>query len=109
MLRRPHDHHRNLRPLVPAQGAAASHHAIREKFAVTRHGLPRSPAAAPPLRPMFDFAPSVVTGASKPPLAGHRHRHADPIHQRCAPIPSPLTLPTTGPNIAGLSRKPKSP
>ena len=44
-------------------------HTNREKFAVTRHGLPQFPAAAPPLRPTPEFAPSVVSDASQRSLS----------------------------------------
>jgi hypothetical protein len=46
----------------------ALHSTNREKFAVTRHGLPQFPAAAPSLRPAIKFAPSVVSDAPKPLL-----------------------------------------
>jgi transposase len=51
------DHHRDVRALASAQGTTALHSTNREKFAVTRHGLPQFPAAAPSLRPTIEFAP----------------------------------------------------
>ena len=70
MLRWTHDHHRDLRALESAPRATALHSTNRETFAVTRHGLPQFPPAAPPLRPTLEFAPSVVSDAPKLPLAG---------------------------------------
>ena len=87
----------------------ALHAANREKFAVTRHGPPRSPAAASPLRPMFEFAPSLVTDASALPLTTLLHRKAHPIPQRCGRIAPRLALPTAGRDITRLNRKPKYP
>jgi hypothetical protein len=69
MLRGTHDHHRNVRAPASAPRTTALHAANRETFAVTRHGLPEVPAVAPSLRPTIEFAPSVVSDASKPPLA----------------------------------------
>ena len=67
VLRRAHDHHRDLRALASAPRTTALHATNREKFAVTRHGLTQFPAAAPSLRPTPEFVPSVVSDASKPP------------------------------------------
>ena len=72
-----HDHHRDVRALASAPCTTALHSTIPEKFAVTRHGLPQFPPAAPLLRPTPEFAPSVVSDLATPPLASDLHRHAN--------------------------------
>src|SRR5271170_7621974 len=109
MLRRTHDHHRDIRALASAPRTTALHAANRETFAVTRHGLPELPAVAPSLRQTIEFAPSVVSDAPKPPLAGDPRRQGRPIRQRRGRIASRPTPATAGHDLVRLSRKPKYP
>ncbi len=82
-------------------------HAInRETFAVTRHGPQQFPAAAPSLRPMIAFAPSVVSDTPKPPPASGPHRQRHQIQRQFGQIASPLTADR---DFATLSRKLKYP
>ena len=109
MLRWTHDHHRDVRALASAPRTAAPHSTNREKFAVTRHGPPQFPAAAPSLRPTIEFAPSVVSDAPKPPLASDPHRQRHQIQRQFGQIASRPALPTAGRDFATLSRKQKYP
>lgn len=85
VLRRPHDHRRDLRPLVSAQGPTAAHVIRRNTFAVTRRrGHPQlaTSAAATALRPTANPAP---VAANPDPIASsdddptRKHHHA--VHQ----------------------------
>src|ERR1700722_17963839 len=100
MLWRTHDHHRDVRALASAPRTTALHATNRENFAVTRHGLPQFPTAAPSLRPTIEFAPSVVSDAQKPALAGNPHRHTHPIQRHFGQIASRPMLPTAGRDCA---------
>ena len=90
MLRWTHDHHRDLRPLESAQGAAASAKPNREDCFVTRHGLHHTRAAATALRPMAQLVPDVAQlrsdGLLRPPFQREQPaRRASMPHQRCPP------------------------
>jgi hypothetical protein len=58
------------------------------------------------LRPTLESAPSVVSDASKPHLAGDPHRQCHPMQRQFARIAS---RPTAGRDFAALSRKQKYP
>jgi len=109
MLWGTHGHHRDVRALASAPRTTALHFTNRENFTVTRHGMPQFPAAARPLRPTLEFAPTVVSDASKLPLAGNSHRHTHPILRHFRQIASRPTLPTAGRVCDTLSRKQKYP
>ena len=88
MLRRAHDHHRDLRPLEPAPGAPALPHHNREDSFVTRHGLHHARAAATALRPTAPLVPDVVNcdptlsfdhhSSTKNRRAVHQYRNEPP-------------------------------
>jgi hypothetical protein len=58
LLRRPHDHHRDLRAMAATTRATSRDRTNREQSVVTRHGLHSPPAATPPLRRMPGAYPS---------------------------------------------------
>jgi hypothetical protein len=105
MLWGAHDHHRDVRALASAPRTTALHYANRENFAVTRHGLTQFPPAAPPLRPTPEFVQSLVSDASKLPLANDSHRQRHQIQRHFGQIASCPTLPTVGRDFVTLSRK----
>src|SRR5579863_4189941 len=109
MLRRTHDHHRDVRALASAPRTTPLHATNREEFAVTRHGLPQFPPAAPLLRQTPEFAPSVASDLAKPPLASDLHWQRRPMQRQLRQIASPPAPATVGRDFATLSRKQKYP
>jgi hypothetical protein len=76
---------------------------------VTRHGLPEPSAVAPSLRPIIEFAPSVVSDASKPPLAANPHRQRHSMQRPPRQIASHSASTNAGRDLTTLSRKQKYP
>jgi hypothetical protein len=64
LLRRPHDHHRDLRAMAPTTRATSCADVNRERSVVTRHGLHTPHVAKSPLRRMLQDAPFARTSAT---------------------------------------------
>jgi hypothetical protein len=65
LLRRPHDHHRNLRAMEATTRATSRGRTNREQPIVTRHGLRSRHAATPPLQRMPQSAPCARISATE--------------------------------------------
>jgi hypothetical protein len=74
LLRRTHDHHRDLRAMVPTTRTTSHDRTNREQSVVTRHGLHTPDAATPPSWRMLPAAPFITVGA--PGLTGSRGQFA---------------------------------
>jgi hypothetical protein len=85
------------------------HFTNRETFAVTRHGMPQLPAAAPSLQPTPECVPALVSNVSKPHLAADPHQQRQPMQRQFGQSASRPTPPTAGRDRATLSRKQKYP
>ncbi len=109
LLRRPNDHHRDLRAMEATPRATSRGHTSPERPVVTRHALRSPHVATPPSRPMPPLTPftKIVTKAPKfsagqipiqrPRPAKTHSRRPRPQHRRPAPA------------IITLGQKPKSP
>ena len=76
LLRRPHDHHRDLRAMQAAPRATSRTRINREHLVVTRHGLRLPHAATPKLRRMPPGTPFAQISANV--LHASRRRDPDP-------------------------------
>src|SRR5271165_3563113 len=109
LLRRPNDHHRDLRTMETTPRATSSGRTNRERPVVTRHGLRPPHAATPKFRPMTTDTPfdKIVANAPKSssgPIPIQRPRGAKPHSPRpCRQLRCPR------PAIITPGQKPKSP